>query len=284
MKIISPELSEYEFLQKYIEPVEYSCVQLASFIRKQDEHIFAVIKTQSISSEKDIIGVFFLNRVLVHCVSGFFNLTESQQNELKQLLNDFFADKTIKCIDGEAEGSDFFYSILINSKTLLQENVYSLMTLTETPLLPPESLSLDAEIRRCTEDDFDLLFETQKMYIAKEVAPQGKSVSEAEVSITLRQILKNQLCFALFSDGDLVAKANTNAIGWKWVQLGGIFTHPLYRRNYYAWNLVVTICNRVIKRGRNLCLFVKEKNIPARKLYSRIGFKDSGIFKIIYLN
>ena len=120
------------------------------------------------------------------------------------------------------------------------------------------------------------------MYMAKEVAPQGKQITDLEASAQLKSILKDQLCFALYSDGEIVSKANTNAIGFNYVQLGGVYTHPLYRKNYYAWHLVYTICQRVLKTGRKLSLFVKEKNNPAIMLYKRIGFVETGTYIIGY--
>lgn len=156
------------------------------------------------------------------------------------------------------------------------------MILNEQPLEPPENLSCDDEIRRCYDSDFDELFDLQKKYISKEVAPAGKQVSDLECSISLKQILKNQLCFALYSDDKVVSKANTNAIGFNWVQIGGVFTHPLYRKNYYAWNLVYSICQRVLKTQRKVCLFVKEKNNPAHELYKKMGFIEKCDFEICY--
>ena len=120
------------------------------------------------------------------------------------------------------------------------------------------------------------------MYMAKEVAPAGKQVTDLEASAQLKSILKDQLCFALWTDGEVVAKANTNAIGFDYVQLGGVYTHPLYRKNYYAWNLVYTICARVLKTGRKLSLFVKERNNPANELYKRIGFVPGAKYIIAY--
>ncbi len=158
------------------------------------------------------------------------------------------------------------------------------MTLESSPLPPPEKLSCDDEIQRFSspETDTELLLQLQKMYMAKEVAPAGKQVTDLEATAQLKSILKDQLCFALLTDGEIVSKANTNAIGFDYVQLGGVYTHPLYRKNYYAWHLVYTICTRVLKSGRKISLFVKEKNNPAHQLYQRIGFVQSGKYEIAY--
>lgn len=283
MKIIPAEKQHFELLQKFIEPCEYTCVQLASYVRKQSENLFILVNKDSLEElqMQQIRGVFSLNRTLHHC---FPDLTAEEKEAAKPVFIEFFKNKTIKCIDGEKEITEYFNSILNQERETLQVNNYCLLVMNEEPLPPPENLSLDDEVKRCTEDDYDTLFEIQKMYICKEVAPQGKTVTDAEVGIALRQILKNQLCFALFSDMELVAKANSNAIGWKWIQIGGVYTHPLYRRNYYAWNLVYTICKRVMKTSRKVCLFVKEKNHPARALYNRMGFTETGAFEIVYYN
>ena len=115
-----------------------------------------------------------------------------------------------------------------------------------------------------------------------EVAVPGRQLTDAEVDITLRQILKNQLCFSLLCDGEPVAKANTNAIGINCVQIGGVYTHPLYRRNGYAGALVQALCNRATQGGRKPVLFVKEKNTPAFNLYRKLGFEECGRYTIAY--
>ena len=269
-------------IEEFIAPYEYKCVTLASHIRKKDEHIFIISKNDSVQTTEDIAGVIYFEKTLLHCIPNI-------EPELAQALLQFFeaqkvfTENKIKVINGESIGTDFILSIL-QTKSLepQQTNHYKLMTLDEYLLPPPEPLSCDDEIRRCNDNDFDSLFELQKKYIVKEVAPANKQVSDLECSASLKQILKNQLCFALYSDGEVVAKANTNAIGIHWVQLGGVYTHPLYRKNYYAWNLVYTICTRVMKTGRKISLFVKEKNNPAHALYERIGFNTGGKYIISY--
>ena len=115
-----------------------------------------------------------------------------------------------------------------------------------------------------------------------EVAVPGRQISDAEVDITLRNLLKNQLCFALTVDGDIVAKANTNAIGINCIQIGGVYSHPLYRRNGYAGALVLALCNRAVRAHKNPVLFVKEKNMPAFNLYRKLGFEECGRYSIAY--
>jgi len=295
MTFIAASERTFPLIEEFLAPYEYKCVTLASHIRKKDEHIFIISQSDFVQTANDIAGVFYFNKTLLHCIPLLFNketetasenfepVENSFKKSLAEKLLTFFEGKNIRCINGDSAATDFFLSVL-KTKDIepYQTNHYKLMTLTDEPICPPEPLSCDDEIRRCYDSDFDSLFDLQKKYIVKEVAPSGKQVSDLECSASLRQILKNQLCFALCSDDEIVAKANTNAIGIRWVQIGGVYTHPLFRKNYYAWNLVYAICCRIKKTERNVCLFVKDKNNPALQLYRRIGFEENCDFEICY--
>ncbi len=113
------------------------------------------------------------------------------------------------------------------------------------------------------------------------VALSQKSIENASGG-NVKSILKNQKVFVIESDGKFVSKVNTNAIGWDWVQIGGVYTDPLYRRNGYSLCLLSALCRRINKQGRKCVLFVKKKNAPALKLYEKLDFKKSGDFQITY--
>ncbi|MBO4534115.1 MAG: GNAT family N-acetyltransferase, partial [Treponema sp.] len=227
-----------------------------------------------------IKGILYLDKTLLYCIPDADKL-----DGLEQTLTDFLKDKQVSCLNGESTAGIILLDALDKlGRKPYQTNHYNTMTLQASPLPPPEALSCDDEIKRCASPELDteLLLQLQKMYMAKEVAPAGKQVTDLEATAQLKSILKDQLCFALWADGEIVAKANTNAIGFNYVQLGGVYTHPLYRKNYYAWHLVYTICTRVLKTGRKISLFVKEKNNPAHALYERIGFTTFGKYEIAY--
>ena len=273
MNIVNAQDFDFSLLKAFLEPWESSCVTLCSFVRKKKDKLYAITTT-------DIVGVLYLDKTLLYCIPEADKLAE-----LPQVLEEFLKDKQVSCLNGEALAGEVILSALHRLNHIpYQTNHYNIMTLDSAPMSPPEELSCDDEIKRCTNPDADteLLLPLQKMYMAKEVAPAGKQVTDLEASAQLKSILKDQLCFALYSDGEIVSKANTNAIGFNYVQLGGVYTHPLYRKNYYAWNLVYTICTRVLKTQRKISLFVKEKNNPAHELYQRMGFIQTGKYEIAY--
>ncbi len=288
MTITPAAQDQYEQIQNFLMPWEPFCVTLCSNVRKKKDGVYVITSDPSTGSgtagtgsgTTQIVGVLFLDKTMFYCIPD-----PDKIPGLEQELAFFLKDKKVCCLNGEPAAGEYILSALRqNGQTPYQTNYYNLMTLTSSPLPPPEKLSCDDEIQRFSspETDTELLLQLQKMYMAKEVAPAGKQVTDLEATAQLKTILKDQLCFALLTDGEIVSKANTNAIGFDYVQLGGVYTHPLYRKNYYAWHLVYTICSRVLKSGRKISLFVKEKNNPAHELYQRIGFVQGGKYEIAY--
>ena len=278
MTLIPVETTD-DFLlaESFLLPHEETSVSLASLVRrKSDKLVF-------IKNETGILGILNLDSTIYHCIP---NPALIDENELSENLP-YLLKKQIRCISGESAATDFLISVtnkLTNDSSLItplkQIYYYKMMKLT-SPLADIQ-LSGGEEIIRCTEHDMELLHPLQKDYMKDEVAVPGRQLTDAEVDISLRQILKNQLCFALTVDGDIVAKANTNAIGINKVQIGGVYTHPLYRRNGYAGALVTALSNRALRSGKQPVLFVKEKNMPAFNLYQKIGFEECGQYAIAY--
>lgn len=280
MNIILAEKKQSELLYNFIKPYEFACCGLSAIIRRFSEPIYIITQSNKIESSDDILGLFSFNHSIFHCLPNL----KSFDSKMSLLIQNFFADKKINSIIGERSGTEYIYSCINKVGFETEQQVfYNLMTLAKKPELPPDQLYNDDEIRRCTINDLDELHSLQKEYMETEIAPVGRHITDLETKASLKQILKNQICLAMFSDLQAVSKINTNAIGVKWVQIGGVFTHPMFRHNYYAWHLLYILCIRILKTGRIPCLFVKEKNISAYSLYERIGFEKKGKFAIFYL-
>ena len=307
MTLIPVETPE-DFLlaQQFVIPHEETCASLASLVRKKtDKLVFivnsdeAIVSTGSttVNSETtidSILGIINLDSTIYHCIPDP-DLIDADflKAELPYLMK-----KQVRCISGEKSGTRFLIDVFKQGnfdKLNHPEIVYdykmmgwngptSQMVSTGSTTVNTASTRLSGgeEIIRCTEHDMEILHPLQKDYMKDEVAVPGRQISDAEVDITLRNLLKNQLCFALTFDGDIVAKANTNAIGINCVQIGGVYTSPLYRRNGYAGALVQALCNRSLRAHKHPVLFVKEKNMPAFSLYRKLGFEECGHYAIAY--
>lgn len=281
-----------KLLTQFLLPHEASCVQLCSFARKNDSAARNSTGTNNLyllqnnpdtpASVNDIIGVIYADSTIFFCIPDINKIDAAGATTLKEFLVSKHKEHNIKSVSGSAAGTEFLVDLLAPEISgPYQVNHYNLMECSNVNGAPG-GLANDDEIKRCSENDLDALVALQKTYLQEEVAPAGKKITDLEASMSLRQILKNQICLALFTDGEPVAKANTNAIGINYVQLGGVYTQPLYRRNGYAWQLVAALCSKTAAAGKRTALFVKDINVPAIILYKKLGFTESGKYTIAY--
>ncbi len=287
MTLIPVETPEdFSLAQQFIIPHEETCVSLASLVRrKSDKLVFISAYEEPVVSRAStpvpsVLGILNLDSTIYHCIPD----PDLIDADFIKAQLPYLMKKPVRCISGEKMATDFLINVLEEDSFdklnhPLQVYDYKMLRWHSNTGI---NLSGGEEIIRCTEHDMETLHPLQKDYMKEEVAVPGRPITDAEVAIALRQILKNQLCFALTVDGDIVAKANTNAIGINKVQIGGVYTHPLYRRNGYAGALVQALCNRALRAGKQPVLFVKEKNKPAFALYQKIGFAECGRYAIAY--
>lgn len=303
MQIISVNERTFSLAQSYLLPIEQKCVFLSQLVRKHSPDIYIIIdknpdnsnnsdKSSQLINLQNVLGVFYLNKSLFHC---FKDTSKVNIADFTHLFYEILTQNqaSIKNISGEKDGTDFFLEVIRNLSentdstftkkfNVKQINDYKLMVLPHQQFQDSQKLYNDDFIMRCTENDMENLFEIERNYLQDEVAVRGQKVSDAEVSMRLRQILKNQLYFALISDDRIVSKAYTNAIGKNWIQIGGVYTLFQFRQNGYAALTVSTLCKRILQAHKNISLFVKTKNLPAQRLYQKIGFTFHSDYKIVY--
>ena len=303
MQIISVNERTFSLAQSYLLPIEQKCVFLSQLVRKHSPDIYIILdknpdnsnnsdKSSQLINLQNVLGVFYLNKSLFHC---FQNTSKVNIADFTPLFYEILTQNqaSIKNISGEKDGTDFFLEVIRNLSenpdstftkkfNVKQINDYKLMVLPHQQFKDSQKLYNDDFIMRCTENDMENLFEIERNYLQDEVAVRGQKISDAEVSMRLRQILKNQLYFALISDDRIVSKAYTNAIGKNWIQIGGVYTLFQFRQNGYATLTVSTLCKRILQAHKNISLFVKTKNLPAQQLYKKIGFTFHSDYKIVY--
>ena len=137
-------------------------------------------------------------------------------------------------------------------------------------------------IIKCTVSDAPRLVPLQLQYDKVEVLLDGMEESEDEGRLALVGKLKTQDIYADVLGGEVVAKAGTNARGINWVQIGGVYTKPLYRKLGIAGKLVSHIARRAAESEKQTALFVKELNTLAIHAYERAGFVRRGSWRIVY--
>jgi predicted GNAT family acetyltransferase len=91
--------------------------------------------------------------------------------------------------------------------------------------------------------------------------------------------------FVLEEGGQLVSKANLHGLTQHYAQIGGVVTHPDFRERGYASQCVSALCNHFFSQGtETMLLFTAEKNLPAQRLYMRLGFHQTEQYLLAEFN
>ena len=289
------------FLTKY----ERTCVSLIEHVRRGESDIFSIE-----GDARETLGVISVKSRMLLCVPN----ARSLQNDKAfcSSLKVFLSDKKISCVNGEAEASHLIMKIFAElGRTPLHINEYALMTLSEAALKKIEAKDKryasvsegqqtliarhtaraagekayceQFKIVRCGIKDADALMPLQLAYEAEEVLPPCRTQNPAVTRKNLERILKTEYVVALQNArGEPAAKANTNAVGIRWAQIGGVYTAPDFRRKGCASLLVETLAEKIVASNRLPVLYARNGNEGAQKAYSAIGFTKTGGFTIAY--
>lgn len=87
--------------------------------------------------------------------------------------------------------------------------------------------------------------------------------------------------FARFEDGEVVFKAEIGALSSRVGQIQGVWVRPDRRGSGLGAIGTAAVVERLISMGRVASLYVNAYNLPARAVYSRIGFSQIGSFATV---
>ncbi len=178
------------------------------------------------------------------------------------------------CCVGEMETVIRRSPIEVNYKTMIMNGELQDYTVT-----PPYT---DIEIKQATPNDADRLFDLQEGYEKEEVLIDPARFNPRSCLLHLKQILEEQLVYYIEFDGIPIAKAGTNALGFEYCQLGGVYTDVRFRNRGIATFLIRYLTREILRYRKKVSLFVKEQNHPAINMYKRCGFSLQGDFRITY--
>jgi len=151
-----------------------------------------------------------------------------------------------------------------------------------TPDFSDYELPPGLSIHRAETTDADKLWKLEKAYQIEEVLRKGHTPDETTGRLHFQHTLKSQLVYYALLDGRPVAKAGTNARGYSYDQIGGVFVIPELRGYGFGRAVMNQLLSAISESGRHSCLFVKETNFPALELYRKLGFIDMDAFRISY--
>jgi predicted GNAT family acetyltransferase len=136
--------------------------------------------------------------------------------------------------------------------------------------------------RNAGPEDLEALLPVARAYEMEEVATSMHPFDEAVCRANQARALARYRVRVLETEGGIVARAQTNAIGYGREQLGGIIVLPQLRGRGYGRLVVTDLIESILADGKGLSLFVKKGNNPARSLYESLGFVFSGDFRVDY--
>ena len=286
----------------YVKKHEYRCVNLAEqlqqCVQNADDPSYkqaAILYKQCGSGMtlKECKAVVFLTRhdILLHCIDE--DLPQEVVYELARLfLQEALAHSFIHAIIGlrvhtlclETVIADFFEMPLAFSQDyyLMQcSNIVQPFLETQQVKLPFDCLT----VAKAALDDIDALFPLQAAYERDEVAYNGIAVDRRVCKLALYAQIRKNAVYKASIDSQLVAKASINALGINCVQIGGVYTLPEWRNHGLASFLVAHIVHDQlqVKAKAQAVIFVKTANQAALRVYTKIGFKPCGLFRLTYV-
>jgi predicted GNAT family acetyltransferase len=137
-------------------------------------------------------------------------------------------------------------------------------------------------IRKAEVKDAKDLFPLRREYELEEVLLDPSQFHSASSFLYFKKALRSHIFYAAELKGKPVGTAGTNGWGIEYVQIGGVFTLKKERGKGIAGALMSALSSDLLSRDRKLCLFVKQENTPALKLYRKMGFRTMGEFSIYY--
>lgn len=146
----------------------------------------------------------------------------------------------------------------------------------------PEPPHRDIEIRVPAPAAWKKLLPLQIAYEVEEVLLPGRRANPAASKASLTDSLKNQLVLVAYYQGEAIGRVATNARGYTYAQIGGVYTDPAWRGRGLARWLMSHLIYRLGENGHGASLFVKPENVAALRLYKRLGFSFESDFRISY--
>ena len=146
------------------------------------------------------------------------------------------------------------------------------------PLIEP-----DPAVRRCTMADIDVLYPACVAMYTEEVgvSPEehgGASLYRARVA----QLISRGWSFARFDGGRVVFKAEVAAASPHACQVQGVYVDPEYRgRGFGAAGMAAVVELALRHVAPVVSLYVNEHNTTARRVYERVGFRQTATFTTV---
>lgn len=220
--------------------------------------------------------------IMKTCWGAIFPIMEPPSLQKKEIdwlieyLNEI--QLTIHAIIGSAKRVRFIID-LINKK---YSEIISFKLLTLSKLPAPKQMPGTIKRVKARIWDTTQLYPLEEAYQIEEVIRKKSNLDSSLLLKKFSSQIRKERIFYLKENGKPISKAGTNATGFDWVQIGGVYTLPERRGEGLAEITLWGLFKEILSRQKRLALFVKKENASALNLYNRMGFKEEGNFIICY--
>ncbi len=263
----------------FVLPHEKTCCTLTRRILDREDGVYLILRGGT-KGHPIVDGVFFFidDEILLPCLSGI------RSHGMKALAA-FLEGKKLFCISAlEDELSKIrgILSRLSKPPKIRESRRYYFMEHQDRDAALNAIGGLPGEFRiQLAGPDYEsVLLPLHFAYMREEVLIKGRSLNEEFEKGQLREALKSQVVVTAASSSEnqnrIVAKAGTNAIASKVMQLGGVYTVQEERGRGIAAALTAFLAESAAKKEMSTVLFVGKRNAAAIAAYRRAGFRDSG--------
>jgi predicted GNAT family acetyltransferase len=200
-----------------------------------------------------------------------------------RFLNRFLGKIPIHLIQGLRQDAELLEALLVNQGYSAAERIDYLLMGFDLQTGPqkidgPQNLL----VRKPLPGEEDKLFALQAAYEQEEVLPKNAVFTPTACRRNLERILASEQILAAELDGQLVGKINTSAESFTRYQIGGVYVRPDCRGRGIATKMAAVFAQELSAQGKGITLFVKKRNPSAIKVYSKVGFKVLGDYRICY--
>lgn len=224
--------------------------------------------------------------VIAHYWNGV--IISQAKDRIEQLTETLTRTKkrAIKGILGPASQVERIRSVARIDNSLVQmDEPEILFALELSQLKIPDSLASGEFIGRLMMiEELDLVSEWAKDYAIETLGEADSSELRRSVRLETERYLTEDRTWILEHGGIPVARSAINAALAEIIQIGGVWTPPEFRGRGYGRAVVAATLIAAREKGvKTAILFTGNTNVNARKVYTSLGFKKIGDFRIVLL-
>lgn len=300
-RLKTPNSKQESRLEIFISDLEHKkyLPQIYNFLKRYEPSTINISQIFLESSAKEINGIrivlFFLKTGLegIVTISAFGTVNCFFNPDLNLELLDLYSDKrwltefrniNIKMIMGQKNGVMFLEKAIYRLKGE-PAFYFDYYTMKRKRFRPPYlSVASGYEFKHLkdTEEDRNLYLPLRTEYETEEVLPPGIKQNRETCLKHLPFILRKHNVLVLKQGNKIYSTATINAKGFKFWQIGGVYTPPEYRNQGFGEKIITKQMINILDNKKKVSLIVKTSNIPALKLYKKTGFTIVGYFRISY--